>query len=361
MHERPINYFVPGLVLCERMKDAEPHQLWPLLSRVSRRPARTGKGRGRHSGKGIKGKGRGRGRAIVDAIAPLALEDAADVSEHPHDDGPESCSGESAGETVVSTEDGEGAHGDGPHTDVSEVLDGVVGILHDACGGDSPIDAFSDVVEQGSEGDENDNDGSTLVHAAFGGDGEAPLPGIGAVLLPDARPPLDEPCVPEAPCEPLAVALPSDLDHAFESLSAAPAAAVPPPPAPILNPGMLQLEQHFKDSPKVIHYYVPQFPGARITWYRSKLQFYAYCCDEKTGHSLACRLTRSCRGPTSVYHSPQRGRPLGFMLAWILSCDAEVTKLQSDHLLWIPPMVARLAARKQLDRRLGDRASIASS
>jgi hypothetical protein len=93
-------------------------------------------------------------------------------------------------------------------------------------------------------------------------------------------------------------------------------------------------------------YYVPGFPGAKIAYYEDS-QIFEATCGNKAKHGR-CRKTKTRIGGIGeeMIFKPQKGRPCGFLLAWILHGHA--CTVRTDHLCFETSWQQRKDARASL-------------
>ena len=399
-HERPLEAFVPGLVITRRLSEVQSAQLWPC--RMQQRgcgPGGASSG-GRHArGRGRRGRGRrGRGRGSADAAPPpAAVEDGDPTAEA------ECFSNESAAEDAEANARAE--ENDEMPKDVSDELLEISDICSNACecfcvclGNEfiylkillqlpthttttttitptktpttntahalhadhqSLVDhdpqqnpphqtrsptttsnanyALQEMLESRADRDSDDVVGAGSAKLGAGVDEEDRHE-------PDVLEPLCEAFSGPSHEGPTWVAGPSTEAPQPSSGGAAssweaPAAPLEPPPA-----GSSLVEELSDD--RVITWKVPHGHGGSITWYKSKFSFVAQCCND--GHSSRCRATRSSRDSAQrgLKLPPSHGRPLGTLVAWIMFGHQELD--QAKHLEFIPSRAQRSAGRALL-------------
>jgi hypothetical protein len=93
-------------------------------------------------------------------------------------------------------------------------------------------------------------------------------------------------------------------------------------------------------------YYVPGFPGAKIAYYEDS-QIFEATCGNKAKHGR-CRKTKTRIGGIGeeMIFKPQKGRPCGFLLAWIQHGSA--CTVRTDHLCFETSWQQRKDARASL-------------
>ena len=100
------------------------------------------------------------------------------------------------------------------------------------------------------------------------------------------------------------VPVPCPLHVAEEAVSASPFAPFP--------------ANAEESVPNIVSFAVPKMPNGRLTWYKKKKQFFAYC-GNRENHGARCRLTRTGNPPDYLRADwAGSGRPCGLLMAWII-------------------------------------------
>ena len=298
-HKRGLSDLYPGYVLAPDQPCVAATLVWPL-KRVRRRSGARGRGRGGNGGRRGRGRGRGRDGAVGDG-AVGAIAHGHDGSETEH------CSGESA-----------------PEVD------------HDPVAEPPPV-----YPEHESE---------LLMHAT---EDAAPVGGVAADVLienegekdPEDAEPHDGFVMLES-----VIADESAASHVISPAIAEPAAAsfeaddrpaqIPHDPIPRVS---------LDDMPGNITYEISGHRGCRIVWNKKNRVFEARCgtnCSNSDDLPTNCRITRKTTKRSNMFQPPGHGRPLGFMMAWIIyGCEANKGMGPACHGSWKPSWRQRIECR----------------